>query len=129
MEYSPYSNGLRHYICTFYTRLSSSVLVFIKLLVPYLSKLSISFPAGKMSELFGKLETEVEINAPAAKYHELFTRRPHHLSNIKPDKIQSCDLLEGQWGHLGSVISWNYCYGMYLPKSLINNFTLNLAII
>ncbi|PRQ23264.1 putative START-like domain-containing protein [Rosa chinensis] len=62
------------------------------------------------SELFGKLETEVEINAPAAKYHELFTRRPHHLSNISPDKIQSCELLEGQWGDLGSVIYWNYCY-------------------
>ncbi|XP_059445574.1 MLP-like protein 28 [Corylus avellana] len=60
--------------------------------------------------LFGKVEADVEIKAPAEKFHELFSRRPHHISNVCPDKIQGCALHEGDWGNEGSVIYWDYVH-------------------
>ncbi|CAL2232540.1 unnamed protein product [Prunus armeniaca] len=58
----------------------------------------------------GKVETDVEIKAPAVKFHEFFTQRPHHLSNICSDKIKGCDLHDGDWGKVGSVVNWNYIH-------------------
>ncbi|XP_062109610.1 MLP-like protein 43 [Humulus lupulus] len=56
----------------------------------------------------GKLETDVEIKASAEKFHEMFTHKPHHITHASSDKIQNCDLHEGEWGQVGSVICWNY---------------------
>ncbi|KAF3431976.1 hypothetical protein FNV43_RR26910 [Rhamnella rubrinervis] len=61
-----------------------------------------------MSCLAGKLETDVEINAPSTKFHEIFKHRPHHVSNHASDFVQGCDLHEGEWGAVGSVICWKY---------------------
>ncbi|PON94454.1 Major latex protein domain containing protein [Trema orientale] len=58
--------------------------------------------------LYGKLETDVEIKASANKFHDIFKHRPHHISNVSTDKIQGCDIHEGEWGTVGSVIYWNY---------------------
>uniref|UniRef100_A0A199UBK5 Bet v I/Major latex protein domain-containing protein n=1 Tax=Manihot esculenta TaxID=3983 RepID=A0A199UBK5_MANES len=44
--------------------------------------------------LLGKLEADVEINAPADQFHDVFSCRPHHVSNMNPNKIDSCDLHE-----------------------------------
>ena len=63
-----------------------------------------------MSSKVEKLETEVEINVSPVKFHEYFTRRPHHISNVSPGKIQGCDLHDGDWGTVGSVIYWNYVH-------------------
>ncbi|KAL0003971.1 hypothetical protein SO802_011532 [Lithocarpus litseifolius] len=58
--------------------------------------------------LFGKVEADVEIKAPAEKFHEIISCRPHHISNVSPGKIQGCALHEGEWGNEGSVINWDY---------------------
>lgn len=63
--------------------------------------------------LYGKLEADVEIKAPANKFHEVFCSRPHHISTMSPDKIQACNLHEGDLGKEGSVIGWNYVHGIY----------------
>ncbi|KAH7516326.1 MLP-like protein 43 [Ziziphus jujuba] len=60
------------------------------------------------SSLVGKLETDVEIKAPASKFHEIFRHKPHHISNVSSDFIQGCELHEGEWGTVGSVIYWKY---------------------
>ncbi|KAM5553133.1 hypothetical protein ABKV19_025387 [Rosa sericea] len=60
------------------------------------------------SARFGKLEVDIEIKAPAERFFEFTTRKTYELSNISPDKVVSCELLEGDWGKEGSVISWNY---------------------
>ncbi|KAK9928302.1 hypothetical protein M0R45_025445 [Rubus argutus] len=61
-----------------------------------------------MSSKLEILEADVEINVTPVKFHEYFTRRPHHISNVSPGKIQGCDLHEGDWGTVGSIIYWNY---------------------
>lgn len=60
------------------------------------------------SSRLGKLEADIEIKAPADKFHEIWARRTYQISNISPDKVASCELLEGDWGKEGSVIFWNY---------------------
>ncbi|KAF2305530.1 hypothetical protein GH714_006219 [Hevea brasiliensis] len=59
--------------------------------------------------LFGKLEVDEEANAPADHFHEVFSCRPH-MYLIRPEKIQGCDLHEGEWGREGTVICWNYSH-------------------
>ncbi|XP_038893088.1 MLP-like protein 31 [Benincasa hispida] len=58
--------------------------------------------------LHGKLEADVEIEASASKFHELINKRLHHVSKASGDKVQSCELYEGDWGEVGSIIYWNY---------------------
>ncbi|XP_038904971.1 MLP-like protein 43 [Benincasa hispida] len=60
--------------------------------------------------LYRKLETDVDIEAPAWKFHEIIHKNPHHMSNIASDKIQSCELHEGEWGKVGSILYWNYVH-------------------
>jgi len=61
--------------------------------------------------LFGKMEAEVEIKVSAEKFHDIFSCRPHHISNMSPAKIQNVDLHEGEWGKPGTVICWSYVHG------------------
>lgn len=61
--------------------------------------------------VFGKVEADVEIKAPAETFYEVFSGRPHHIANITPEKIQGCALHEGDWGTEGSVIYWDYVHG------------------
>ncbi|KAM7275516.1 hypothetical protein ACFE04_017382 [Oxalis oulophora] len=61
-----------------------------------------------MSSLYGKLETDVEIKATPKQFHEVFSSRPHHLSNVSADNIKGVELHEGEWGMPGSVLFWNY---------------------
>jgi hypothetical protein len=58
--------------------------------------------------LYGKLEVNIEIKASPEQFHEVFSKRPHHLSNVSGNNIQGVELHEGEWGKLGSVIFWNY---------------------
>lgn len=60
--------------------------------------------------MVGKLETEVEIKASAKKFHHMFTERPHHVSKATPDKIHGCELHEGDWGKVGSIVIWKYVH-------------------
>ena len=61
--------------------------------------------------LLGKLEIEVEIKASAEKFHHMFAERPHHIPKATPGHIKGCDLHEGEWGKVGSIIVWNYVHG------------------
>lgn len=60
--------------------------------------------------IIGKLETEVDIKSSGDLYHELFGSKPHHVSNITPDKVQACKLHEGEYGNHGSVVAWHYTH-------------------
>ncbi|KAL0683124.1 hypothetical protein Bca4012_049972 [Brassica carinata] len=60
--------------------------------------------------LLGKLEIEVEIKASAEKFHHMFAERPHHIPKATPGHIKGCDLHEGEWGKVGSIIVWNYVH-------------------
>lgn len=63
------------------------------------------------SSLVGKLEADVEIKASADMFHHMFAGKPHHVSKASPGNIQGCDLHEGDWGKVGSIIYWNYVHG------------------
>ncbi|CAA7022445.1 unnamed protein product [Microthlaspi erraticum] len=65
---------------------------------------------AEASSLVGKLETEVEIKASAGKFHHMFVARPHHVSKASPGNIQGCELHEGDWGKVGSVVFWKYVH-------------------
>ena len=64
-----------------------------------------------VADLCGKIETDVEIKALAEKFHGMFKHKPHHISNVASHKIQGCDLQEGEWDTVGSIINWNYFHG------------------
>ncbi|XP_061375443.1 MLP-like protein 43 [Gastrolobium bilobum] len=58
--------------------------------------------------LSGKLETEIEIQAPAAKFYNLFRKQLHHIPNISTDKIHGAKVHQGDWENVGSVKHWDY---------------------
>ncbi|EOA37830.1 hypothetical protein CARUB_v10011412mg [Capsella rubella] len=51
-----------------------------------------------------EIEAEVEIKTTASKFH-MFARRPQHVSKATR-YIQGCDLLEGEWDKVGSILLW-----------------------
>ncbi|WMV22969.1 hypothetical protein MTR67_016354 [Solanum verrucosum] len=59
--------------------------------------------------LEGKLISEINIKSDGDVFHEIFRHRPHHISNMC-DKIQNVDIHEGEWGTIGSVISWYFTH-------------------
>ncbi|KAL1220840.1 MLP-like protein 31 [Cardamine amara subsp. amara] len=63
------------------------------------------------SSLLGELEVEVDIKSPAVKFYQVYAGRPHHVAKATSSKVQACDLLEGEWGTVGSIVNWNYVYG------------------
>ncbi|KAM7463432.1 hypothetical protein LguiA_031553 [Lonicera macranthoides] len=60
--------------------------------------------------LTGKLFAQVEIKSDGDSFHHLFRHKPHHLSKISPKHVQSCDLHEGEFGKVGSVVFWKYVH-------------------
>ena len=61
--------------------------------------------------LNGKLETEIEIKAPADKFYNIFRSQMHLLPNVSSDKIQGVKVHDGDWETVGSVKHWNYTLG------------------
>ncbi|CAK9152124.1 unnamed protein product [Ilex paraguariensis] len=57
----------------------------------------------------GKLVSETEIKSDGDVFHEIFRYRPHHVFNMSPI-VQGCDLIEGEFGTVGSVIRWRYTH-------------------
>ncbi|CAN6896597.1 hypothetical protein Bca4012_094541 [Brassica carinata] len=62
------------------------------------------------SSLLGELEVEVEIKSPAEKFYHMYAGRPHHVAKATPRNVQACDLHDGEWGEVGSIIFWNYVH-------------------
>ncbi|MFX6379942.1 hypothetical protein ABTF89_20090, partial [Acinetobacter baumannii] len=51
--------------------------------------------------------------ASASKFHEIFHKRPHHISNVSTNIIHGVDLHEGEWGKVGSIVYWRYLLCFY----------------
>ncbi|XP_024988949.1 kirola-like [Cynara cardunculus var. scolymus] len=60
--------------------------------------------------LIGKLMMQIEISSHGDIFHDLLRHRPNDLASITPAKVHGCDILDGQLGAVGSVISWNYTH-------------------
>ncbi|KAF7827621.1 MLP-like protein 28 [Senna tora] len=56
---------------------------------------------------FGKVETDVHINASAEKFHEVMSSKPHHFGNVS-SVVNSVEMHEGDWGKMDSIQLWNY---------------------
>lgn len=61
--------------------------------------------------LTGKVESETEIEATAAKFYNVFRKQLEHLPNISPD-IHGNRVHEGDWENVGSVKHWEFTIGM-----------------
>ncbi|KVH97670.1 hypothetical protein Ccrd_000228, partial [Cynara cardunculus var. scolymus] len=72
--------------------------------------------------LIGKLMMQIEISSHGDIFHDLLRHRPNDLASITPAKVHGCDILDGQLGAVGSVISWNYTHGD-LVEDLYKSFT------
>ncbi|KAK8655665.1 hypothetical protein V6N13_108237 [Hibiscus sabdariffa] len=78
-----------------------------------------------------KLEVDVEIKASPEQFHDMFANKPHHVHHTCYDKIQGCELHEGEWGKVGTVVDWSYVHGMVyftilfmLLSSVIINYSI-----
>ncbi|CAI9785475.1 unnamed protein product [Fraxinus pennsylvanica] len=60
--------------------------------------------------LKGTLTAQIEIKAGGDVFHELFRYIPHQIPNMCPTTIHRCDLHQGEWGIVGSVILWNFTH-------------------
>ncbi|XP_028767196.1 MLP-like protein 34 [Neltuma alba] len=62
--------------------------------------------------LAGKLEAEVEVHSPAAKFFSLFVTQLHHVQNIS-DLVHETKVHQGDWHGVGSdsVKHWSYTIG------------------
>ncbi|KAL7090811.1 hypothetical protein ACP275_12G065700 [Erythranthe tilingii] len=60
--------------------------------------------------LNGKLVSQIDIKSEGDVFHEIFSEKQHHVSSMSPSQIQNCDLHDGQWGTVGSVIYLNYTH-------------------
>ena len=64
--------------------------------------------------LSGKVEKEIEIQAPAAKFYNLFRKQIHQIPDICTEKVHGAKVHEGDWESVGSVKHWNYTMGKFL---------------
>jgi len=56
-----------------------------------------------------EVEVDVEIKSTADKFF-MFSRRSQHASKATR-YVQGCDLLEGEWGEVGSILLWKLTVG------------------
>ncbi|CAI8605511.1 unnamed protein product [Vicia faba] len=57
--------------------------------------------------LSGKVESETEIEATAAKFFHIFRKQLGHVPNISPE-VHGNSVHEGNWENIGSVKHWEY---------------------
>lgn len=65
----------------------------------------------KADSMVGDIWIGVDIKASAEKFHHMFAKRPHHVSNATPRHIGGVELHEGEWDKVGSIVLWNYIHG------------------
>ncbi|KAF8112742.1 hypothetical protein N665_0062s0086 [Sinapis alba] len=56
-----------------------------------------------------EVEVDVEIKSPANKFHKFVGRLQHVPKATR--YVQACDLLEGDWGMVGSIVLWKLLFG------------------
>ncbi|CAN1258603.1 MLP-like protein 328 [Linum perenne] len=60
----------------------------------------------------GKLEAEVELKAPPAKFFNVFRKAAHHIPTHTPSNIQAVKCHHGEWDTHDAIKIWNYtCEG------------------
>ncbi|KAL4360611.1 hypothetical protein GQ457_04G009610 [Hibiscus cannabinus] len=64
----------------------------------------------KSPALTGKLEADLEIKASPEQFYNMVANKPHHMHHACYDKIQGCDLHEGEFGKVGTVVIWRYVH-------------------
>ncbi|KAL4363434.1 hypothetical protein GQ457_04G009870 [Hibiscus cannabinus] len=62
----------------------------------------------KSLALTGKLEADVEIKASPEQFYDMVANKPHLVPHACNDKVQGCDLHEGEWGKVGTIIIRRY---------------------
>lgn len=62
--------------------------------------------------LAGKMMTYLKIDSSGDVLHDIIRNKPNDIAMMLPDKVHSCDLVEGQLGSVGSVLCWNFTFGM-----------------
>ncbi|XP_076947203.1 kirola-like [Bidens hawaiensis] len=60
--------------------------------------------------LSGKLIGYVDVSKDSDVFHEFFRHDPRKMIAITPDRVHDCELLEGERGAVGSIISWQYTH-------------------
>ncbi|WZZ58562.1 hypothetical protein YC2023_058669 [Brassica napus] len=65
----------------------------------------------KADSMVGDIWIGVDIKASAEKFHHMFAKRPHHVSNATPRHIGGVELHEGECDKVGSIVLWNYIHG------------------
>ncbi|CAH8254473.1 unnamed protein product [Arabidopsis lyrata] len=55
-----------------------------------------------------EIEVDVDIKTTADKFH-MFIRRSQHVPKATR-YIKGCDLLEGEWGEVGSILLWKLVF-------------------
>ncbi|MCD7446133.1 hypothetical protein HAX54_041518 [Datura stramonium] len=70
--------------------------------------------------LEGKLVSEIKIKCDGNVFHEIYMERPYHISSMSPNRIRNVDILEGEWGSVGSVVAWDFFHVASLVSSFIS---------
>ncbi|GKA56672.1 Bet v I domain-containing protein [Tanacetum coccineum] len=55
-----------------------------------------------------RLVKKTSITCRGNLLHDIYKHKPYNVAAIAPDKVQGCDLISGEWGAPGSVISWRF---------------------
>ncbi|KAK7273858.1 hypothetical protein RIF29_14922 [Crotalaria pallida] len=58
--------------------------------------------------LSGKVEGEIEIQAPAAKFYNIFRKQLHQLPKIATEHVHGAKVHAGDWENVGSIKDWDY---------------------
>lgn len=61
-----------------------------------------------------KLEADLQLKTPADKLYNLLKTQNQHVPKVSSDKVQSVQVLEGDWETEGSVRLWKGTIGMLL---------------
>ncbi|KAM7270550.1 hypothetical protein ACFE04_029764 [Oxalis oulophora] len=60
------------------------------------------------TSLIGKLSVDLDLKSNVVKLHKMLSSRSHETSKACPGKINSLELVEGEWGKEGCVMIRNY---------------------
>lgn len=58
-----------------------------------------------------KMEVQTEVNSSADKLYNVFRHEAQLMPKIIPAKMKDVELLQGDWGTVGSVKLWTYVPG------------------
>ncbi|MED6172378.1 hypothetical protein PIB30_049520 [Stylosanthes scabra] len=57
-----------------------------------------------------KLESVFDIKADAKQFYDVYCNKTHHVAKACPEKVQTVEIHQGEWGSERSIISWNFVH-------------------